>query len=332
MNVSAIIPTYNRQQSVLRAIASALDQTRPPAEVIIVDDGSTDGTAEAIESCYGSRVRLFRQKNQGVSAARNLGVRQAQGEWVAFLDSDDFWLPSKLQRQLEALRALGSDFGASFTNATITGDPAIMVPAFELVGLESRSSFDATRDPTSYVLAKRNPICIQSLLVQRALLVELGGFDQHMFVAEDTDLLFRLTFKTRFCSVAEPLVTIDRSSSRAGLGEVFDRMDDRTYACLHHMYNKWLNLPEVVGTDWCPAVTDQLRQLLYSWAVKKLYRLDLPGVLEKLGQLSRTGLGGFTVLASFVSLPAKQATRRLRRSLVGRRTWTEGAGRARSES
>ena len=79
-------------------------------EVIVVDDGSTDGTPEAIRSRYGSRVKLIEQKNAGVSAARNHAVREARGEWIAFLDSDDVWLPTKIERQFEVVVALAGEF------------------------------------------------------------------------------------------------------------------------------------------------------------------------------------------------------------------------------
>lgn len=101
--VSVIIPTYNRAHIVGRAIESALHQTYGHLEVIVVDDGSSDGT-RALVSAMGSRVRYFHQANAGVSAARNHGMRQARGEFVAFLDSDDVWRPWKIAAQISALR------------------------------------------------------------------------------------------------------------------------------------------------------------------------------------------------------------------------------------
>ena len=96
--VSVIIPTFNREQTLERAIESVLNQTFPNIELIIVDDGSTDST-ELI--CEGKNLRYFKTENRGVSAARNFGIQQALGDWVAFLDSDDQWLPKKIQRQIE---------------------------------------------------------------------------------------------------------------------------------------------------------------------------------------------------------------------------------------
>src|SRR5687768_1729437 len=103
--VSVVIPTYNRAYCVRRAIDSALAQTYPHLEVIVVDDGSTDGTAELMRTAYGhdGRVRYHRQANGGVSAARNRGIALARGEYVALLDSDDRWKPWKLQAQVACL-------------------------------------------------------------------------------------------------------------------------------------------------------------------------------------------------------------------------------------
>ena len=102
--VSVIIPTFDRISVLPRALDSVLAQTRPAGEVIVVDDGSTDGTAELLERDYPG-VTTIRQSNRGVSAARNAGLAAASGDWIAFLDSDDEWRPQKLERQLDALAA-----------------------------------------------------------------------------------------------------------------------------------------------------------------------------------------------------------------------------------
>src|SRR5215813_12555730 len=101
--VSAVIPVYNNRPYVAAAVRSVLSQTRPPDEVIVVDDGSTDGTAEALVP-YRASIRYVYQENRGEPAARNRGVREAQGEYVAFLDGDDLWHSNKLELQMEYLR------------------------------------------------------------------------------------------------------------------------------------------------------------------------------------------------------------------------------------
>ncbi|MBV1799994.1 glycosyltransferase [Siccirubricoccus sp. G192] len=103
IRVSVIIPAYNAARSLPRTIDSVLAQTVPPAEIIVVDDGSADETA-AVAEAYGDRVRVIRKPNGGPASARNLGAREATGEWLALLDADDQWLPEKLERQLPYTR------------------------------------------------------------------------------------------------------------------------------------------------------------------------------------------------------------------------------------
>ena len=102
MKISVVIPAYNAAAWIRRAVNSVLSQTRPADEIIVVDDGSTDGTGDIVRM-YDGRVRLLQQANAGAAAARNTGILAATGDWIAFLDADDEWLPQKLQRQTEYL-------------------------------------------------------------------------------------------------------------------------------------------------------------------------------------------------------------------------------------
>ena len=105
VDISVIIPTYNRRELVQRALASVAAQTRPIDEIIVVDDGSSDGTGEALKAQWGDRIRYEFQPNAGVSAARNRGLSLARGHYITLLDSDDQWLPEKTRLQLDWLRA-----------------------------------------------------------------------------------------------------------------------------------------------------------------------------------------------------------------------------------
>ncbi len=102
--ISVVIPTYNRAAFICRAVDSALGQTYAPLEVVVVDDGSKDDTREVLRK-YGDRIRYVAKENGGVSSARNVGVREATGEYIAFLDSDDTWVPEKLAVQMDIFRA-----------------------------------------------------------------------------------------------------------------------------------------------------------------------------------------------------------------------------------
>ena len=118
--VSVIIPTYNRAHYVVEAVESVLAQTHKNIEIIVVDDGSTDGAEEILDP-YKDRIRYFYQENQGVSAARNLGIRNANGQYLAFLDSDDLWLPDKTELQLNFLKE-NDNYGFVFSNFLIFTD------------------------------------------------------------------------------------------------------------------------------------------------------------------------------------------------------------------
>ena len=173
-SISVIIPAYNSAGCVGRAIDSVLAQTYPVLEVLVVDDGSTDNTAQVVES-YPVPVRLLRQPNGGPAAARNHGAREAQGEWLALLDADDSWLPQKLERQ------------ASFTNKPMVG----LVHSFREGNCESAAisgivSFDR--------LWKRNCVTTSSVLLRKSAFEQVGGFDTDRVLigVEDYHLWLRM--------------------------------------------------------------------------------------------------------------------------------------------
>lgn len=301
MKVSVIIPTYNRQTQVLRAIDYVLAQTAPVDEIIVVDDGSTDGTAEAIRTRHGSRVRVLQQKNQGVSAARNHGIREARGEWIAFLDSDNVWLPTKVERQFEAVAAFGSEVGVCFTDNFFDGHPDLKMSKFQEATFESSSKFGILEDPAKFILAGREPFFTSSFMIKRALF-GTASFDEALVIGEDTDLFFRLSFKTKFCFVAEPLVGIDRDPVRTvGLCNLYFTRDDRKYESLERRFAKWLAMPEVVGTEYERPTRETLRLLCYDSAECKIHDLRLGAALREIHSLRALGENYFLVLANLFS-------------------------------
>jgi glycosyltransferase involved in cell wall biosynthesis len=203
-SVSVILPTHNRARYICRAVESVLNQTFADREVIVIDDGSTDNTRETLAP-YKDRVRYYYQPNAGVSAARNAGVRQARSEWIAFLDSDDSWLPEKLSHQMQCVRDTGAE--ACFART---------VPFNQ--GQISRGSTPNHRlFEDSLRLVLTHGLYVQSMLVKRDLFQRLGGFDESLRVAEDTRLVFNLAFAGPLAFVDEPLVLLERSRDRSGL-------------------------------------------------------------------------------------------------------------------
>lgn len=287
--VSVIIPTFNRSKLVVNAIQSVLCQTYQDYEIIIVDDGSTDDTVEALKP-YMDRIRYVYQANLGASAAQNRGLQLARGKWISILASDDLWLPTKLEAQLNAVASLGKDFGACFTNCDFFGNTHVTPSAFELAGLHEELPFGPLEEPFKVILAPHAAIYVQSLLVLRSLVEYPNGFDERIVVSEDTDLLFRLAFKTKFCFVNERLVRIDRTPSReVGLMELFSRSDDRAFGSREHIFQKWICLPGNMDPELRQRLKEMLKLLYYHWLVAKLYRFRYVKAFEIARRIKATG-------------------------------------------
>jgi glycosyltransferase involved in cell wall biosynthesis len=209
--VSVIIPTFDRAHVIGRAVESVLAQTHQDLEVIVVDDGSTDGT-EAVLTRFGERIKFLRQENRGVSAARNTGLAAATGKWVAFLDSDDQWYPSKLAKQLECLEASG--FKVCFTRCV--GENSELIRDIDDVKPDTEKSqahyFDNALDLMWRMRAHPQ---IQSLLVDKALVFRAGRFDESLYAAEDTRLIYNLAFLSGFAYLNDPLVLIHRGTVKS---------------------------------------------------------------------------------------------------------------------
>ncbi len=195
MDVSVVVPTYNRADVLGRALDSVFSQARQPDQVIVVDDGSTDGTSEVIKRDY-PLVTCVRQANAGVSAARNRGIAEASSEWIAFLDSDDEWKPGKIQRQLDALRQNPS-FHICHTNE-------IWIRNGKRVNEGKRHAKSG-----GWIFQRCLPLCVMSpssVIVRRGLLEELGGFDESLPVCEDYDMWLRICSRHPVLFLEEPLV------------------------------------------------------------------------------------------------------------------------------
>lgn len=193
-NVSVVIPAYNAEQFIADTVRSVLDQTYQDFEIIVVDDGSRDGTVAALEP-FGSRVRLHRQNNAGVARARNAGAQLATGSWIAFLDADDLWLPEKLEKQL-----MSSEAPMTFTDRFNIGDRG------DLPELQSRVTPMEGGDIFVPLLREGNFITNTSVMIRRELFERLGGFFTGLNGTEDWDLWIRVAERQQIGFIDEPLV------------------------------------------------------------------------------------------------------------------------------
>ena len=182
MRVSVVIPTYNRADFLHEAIASVLQQDHPHVELIVVDDGSRDGTA-AVVSRFGTAVQCLWQENRGVSAARNRGVAASTGDLIAFLDSDDLWLPSKVSAQVAYFEA-HPDMQACHTDE-IWMRRGVRVNERRIHRKQGGWQFLAS--------LPRCLISPSAIMMRRTLWDHLGGFDESLPACEDYDLWLRLT-------------------------------------------------------------------------------------------------------------------------------------------
>ena len=190
-SVSVIIPTHNRIRTLPRALDSVLAQTRAIDEIIVVDDGSTDSTADLVLENY-PEVTLLQQPNRGVSAARNHGIREATSDWIALLDSDDRWLPTKLEAQFALVEQCPDHRLCHTEEIWIRNGKRV-------------NQMHKHRKSGGYIYSQCLPLCVispSSALLHRTLLEDVGLFDETLPACEDYDLWLRICAR-------EPVLFVD---------------------------------------------------------------------------------------------------------------------------
>lgn len=196
--ISVVIPTYNRAYLISRAVASVLQQSYSSFEIIVVDDGSTDRTAEVLAGFSDPRIRYLRlPKNTGGAAARNLGIREAGGRYIAFLDSDDEWLPSKLEKQVPVLERSNENLGVIYCNYAFIYPEGIQDIRPGLRGHIFQE-----------LLKGSCPAITSAVLIDRLCFEKLGGFDERLPSYQDYDLWLRIAKHYQFDFVDSSLVRI----------------------------------------------------------------------------------------------------------------------------
>jgi len=193
--ISVIIPTYNREVYLERAIESVFTQTYQNYELIIIDDGSTDNTSQIIRQ-FKNQVRYYSQLHAGVSSARNLGLEKSEGTWVAFLDSDDYWLPRKLARQMECL-AEHPQWLVMQTDEKWVRRGVVVNP------------MKKHRKYSGWIFPQCLPLCIVSpsaVIVHQKVFNDIGVFDASLPVCEDYDLWLRIALKYEIGLLPEKLI------------------------------------------------------------------------------------------------------------------------------
>jgi glycosyltransferase involved in cell wall biosynthesis len=213
-SVSVVIPTFNRAEFIGETIESVISQSREPEEVIVVDDGSTDDT-EAVVRGFKGNVLYIRTENQGVCAARNLGVKSSTGNVIAFCDSDDVWLPTKLDVQMSLHRRFGVDY--SFTNFLLLENSQVRGKKFDSVpksflpmAKRVEEAMLVTTHPIYEVLLKSQPIFPSTLVMSRGFFERVGRFKAELgrTAAEDLEFTLRCSQHHPLGIIEQPLVKI----------------------------------------------------------------------------------------------------------------------------
>ncbi len=263
--VSVVIPTWNRAQLLTAAVDSVLAQTMPSLEVLVCDDGSTDGTAAVLErlTAGDSRVRVVRLEHSGLAAIpRNAGIHAAWGEWVAFLDSDDRWHETKLERQLAVAAAEGAD-------ALATG--AWRVAEAQTPGSARRLMASSPGRLTLEELIGRNVLVTSTVLIRRTLLERTGDFPARsvMRVGEDYALWLRVATFSPWYVLGEPLVFYrdDPASSIRGI----ERSDEAER--LLHVFADYV--------AWRDATDSPTPETIARLCLRRLHTEALKGIVRR---------------------------------------------------
>lgn len=228
--ISVIIPLYNKALHIERALRSVLAQSFQDFEIVVVNDGSIDGSAAVVEGISDSRIRLIHQANAGVSVARNRGVAESRYELVAFLDADDEWLPEFLESVAVAVQR-DPEVGVVFTNLRLSSVEKPWLPLCRGGRLEDYFVF--------FVACRGHGMSSSSVLIKKDVLQRVGGFPLHQTHGEDIDTWARLAWEVPIAYVPEVLVvyhvTGGLRAMDAGRGQIATSLDRCAQACRDRM-------------------------------------------------------------------------------------------------
>lgn len=269
--VSVIIPTYNRAQIIIESINSVLNQTYQNFEILVIDDGSTDNTKDIVESINDIRIRYIYQENSGPSAARNNGIKNANGEWIAFLDSDDIWLPEKLGKQIEVINSSDDRLGiitcwsynCYYNNNEFIKEKNIST---------AKNSMDFM---LGMLLDKKVITGTNTFVIKKVCFSDSGYFDETIKCREDWDMWFRISLKYDFYCINECLAL--NNDTKTSLSKITDleSIKNGHLTFLNTVYNN-INLPMEISrikkSAYCKALWGVGWRALYEFKHRKFAR------------------------------------------------------------
>jgi len=282
--ISSVIPAFNSGHTLRRAIESVLKQTRPADEIIVVDDGSSDDTAEQAAK-FSDQIRLIRQPNAGASVARNTGIAAATGDWIAFLDADDEWLPDKLKQQVEHLHRNPELVWTMSNYYTCRCDhnheQAVYDQGRSTALLNGKDYFD------NYFDSYRNGVCgnTNTMLIQKQTLLEAGLFRPGLLRMNDEDMWFRIAYRhPRVGYIPRPLAVYHRGV----LNSIVKRHN--TPELVIEFVNRHLKLAHEQGcSEIFRPVARAITKMWIHWSWDDERVFEIRKILKELGFLLPTG-------------------------------------------
>jgi glycosyltransferase involved in cell wall biosynthesis len=259
ITVTVVIPAYNASEFLAETLKSVLQQTFTDFEIIVVDDGSKDNTTDIVHSFsqQDSRVKLISQKNQGVSIARNTGIKNAQGEFIAFLDADDLWLPHKLALHIQHLNN-NPNLGMSFARVEFMSFDG------KLTG--QRSSSRLKNITLQHLYEENLAVTPSNTVFRRAILEKIGGFDSDLSGFADAELFLRVGYQGCEVEGISQVLVLYRAST-GGMSSQLYRMEEE-WNCLNQKIQVYA--PELVKKHY-----NQAKALLLRYLARRALRLSI---------------------------------------------------------
>ncbi len=240
--ISVIIPTYNRAEMVPLAIDSVLAQTHPADEIIVIDDGSVKDMREELAR-YGSKIKVIRQANTGLSGARNTGIRAARNDWIAFLDDDDEHAPDRLERAAESIRR-HPHAAVHATNTLIVSQDTPAIDLFKMRGVQATEWMEVPR-PLAWVL--RGCFFSQSMVINRKVLEEVGLFRKTFY--EDMDIFVRLVPRSPWIIDSKPGLRLIRRGNTTAMSDDWRSKPFERCSALVRIHREALALPGLTDAE-----------------------------------------------------------------------------------
>lgn len=256
--ISVVIPLYNKEASIATALDSVLAQTYQDFEVVVVDDGSTDDGAVIVEQYADPRIRLVRQENAGVSAARNKGIAEAKGEYVAFLDADDEWLPGFLE-EIVALQQEFPECRAQATSYLINSRGEKSTIELHKIPFKGRHGILTNYFEVAYY--SQPPICSICICVERTLLQEIGGFPMDVMIGEDLLTWARIAVHTRWAYSLKPLAQYN--FDQVSIKDASTRVPEALDIVGAEIKGLWRNYPHIRGLRQYISLWHKMRSSMY---------------------------------------------------------------------